>query len=253
MNRSPPSETPQRQHSPLGTCPGGSQCVPISALQRTDDLQPLRRKHATVINPPEILSWSPKLPVNIGEYRSGSIDDDKTRKRILPSALELEERDLFLWGQTRERPAMHHWTITKRGELASLETGSRSFWRGDAQHGTPCQQRFARQKTRAVGIDRVSDDGEEAPRQFVEAPPGLPSVGIRAFDLSPLELDRNAAAATAERRLQEFRVIQLRNDKESTAALIRKAKTTVVGCGTRQILNLRSADDIQQEGQTETE
>ena len=97
---------PQRQHSPLGTCPGGSQCIPASALQRTDDLQPLRREHAAVINPPEILSRSPKLRVNIGEHRSGSVDEDEARKRILPTALELEERDLFLWGQSRERPAM---------------------------------------------------------------------------------------------------------------------------------------------------
>ena len=244
---------PQRQHSPLGTCPGGSQCIPASALQRTDDLQPLRREHAAVINPPEILSRSPKLRVNIGEHRSGSVDEDEARKRILPTALELEERDLFLWGQSRERPAMDHWTSAKRGEPTRLETGPRSFQRGDAQHGTPCQQRFARKKTGGVGIDRVPEDGEDAPRQFVEAAPCLPSVAIRAFDLSTLELDRNAATATAERRLQDFRPSQLRNDKESTAALIRKSETAVVVSGTRQILNLCSAHDVQQEGQTNTE
>jgi hypothetical protein len=188
--------------------------------------------------------------VNIGEHRPGSIDEDETRKCILPTALELEEHDLFLWGQSRERPALDHWTIAKRGEPASLETGSRAFRRRDVQHGTPCQQRFAREKTRGVGIDCVSENGEDAPSQFVEGAPCLTSVAIRAFNLSPLELDRNAATATAERRLQEFRPIQLRNDKESTAALIRKPETAVLGCGTRQILSLRSAHNIQQEGQT---
>ena len=42
-------------------------------------------------------------------------------QRILPTALELEERDLLLLGQPRERPALDYWTIAKRGD--------RSRWR----------------------------------------------------------------------------------------------------------------------------
>ena len=128
---------------------------------------------------------------------------------------------------------MDHRTMAKRGEPTRLETGPRSFRRGDAQHGTPSQQRVARKKTRGVGIDRVSEDGEDAPRQFVEVAPCLPSVAIRVFDLSALELDRDASAATAERRLQEFRPSQLRNDKESTAALIWESETAMAVSGSR--------------------
>jgi hypothetical protein len=126
----------------------------------------------------------------------------------------------------------------------------RSFRRSDPQHGAPCQQRLAREKAGRIGIDRVSEDRIDAPRKLVKVAPGLPSVVIRAFNLSALELHRNATAATTKRRLQEFRPRQVRNEKESTAALIRKSETAMAVCSTRQVLDLCSAYKGYQEGQT---
>lgn len=207
---------PQRQHSALGTLPNSSKCVSASALQRADDLQSFRREYAAVIYPPEILSRSPKLRGNLGEHRAGSIDEDKTRQRILSAALELKECDLFLRGQPHERPAMDHCPVTKRGE------------------------RLAREKAGRGGIDRVSEDRIDAPRQLVEIAGGPPSV-TGAFDLAAIELHRDATAPTAERRPQEFWSRQVRKLKEPTAALIRKPETAVAVGRTRQIPDLCAA------------
>jgi hypothetical protein len=69
--------------------------------------------------------------------------------------------------------------------------------------------------------------------------------------LSALELHRNATATAAERRLQEFRPRQIRNDQESSAALIRKAETAVLFRSARYILDLDLASHNGQEAESE--
>jgi hypothetical protein len=77
---------------------------------------------------------------------------------------------------------MDHGTLAKRREPARVEAGPRSFRRRNAQHSAPCQQRFAPEKAGVVGIDGVSENRKNAPRQLVEVAPRLPSVATRAFD-----------------------------------------------------------------------
>ena len=147
---------------------------------------------------------------------------------------------------------MDHRTLAKRGEPSGIATDSRSFRRGDAEHGPFCQERVAREKARSVGLDRVkSENSENTPRQCVEVARCLPSIGIAAARLPAFELDRNATTA-AERCIQAFGLCQLRNDKQSVAALIREAEPAVTVRGARQLLNLRSACSTHEETQSNT-
>jgi hypothetical protein len=154
---------------------------------------------------------------------------------------------------------MSHRSAATLGEPIALDTRSRSDRRREAQHHAPCQQRLAREKAGRAGIDLVFEDREDVPGQLVEVVRSLPSVVIRTFDLSALEPNRKATAA-AERRLQELRpglaakihpapVVVVQKHKESSAALIQKSEAAVLVCGTRHVLDLRSANDTQHETQ----
>jgi hypothetical protein len=101
-----------------------------------------------------------------------------------------------------------------------------------------------------VGIGPASQYPENAPCQVVKVVGCLPSIVTFAFRLAALELHGKATTTTAQRRLQNFGMRQVRHQKESSAALIRKAKTAEAVRGTRHRLSRGSTHSSYQEAET---
>jgi hypothetical protein len=137
------------------------------------------------------------------------------------------------------------------GELTTLNAPTGTNRCGEAQHRAPRKEPLAGKKAGRVWFDPAPQNREDAPRQLIEPLWCLSSVPTLLRVLSAHELNRETPPTTTEGSFQDLRRHEVRNQKESSSALILKAETTVLIRPIRHVLDLGSGRKNSEEAERE--